>query len=89
MVQDVIGNFQMRIWYHIMSLRIGHLKIRAIILICVNLRTLREAAFASTSVFICGKNLTNDDNRQFDDLTHVLTMQPDLISFLLKWIWKA
>ncbi|MCL1463964.1 hypothetical protein [Argonema galeatum] len=55
---------------NIMSLRIGYLKKRAIILICVYLRS---------SVFICGKNLTNDDNRQFDDLTHVLTMQPDTI----------
>jgi len=45
-------------------------KILVIILICVNL---------SSSVFICGKNLTNDDNRQFDDITHILTMKPDLI----------
>ncbi|MCL1466282.1 hypothetical protein [Argonema galeatum] len=30
-----------------------------IILICVNLRS---------SVYICGKILTNNDNRQFDDI---------------------
>jgi len=42
-----------------MSGNIGSLKNRA--LICVHLRS---------SVFICGKNLTPDDNRQFDDLTH-------------------
>ncbi len=40
-------------------------KIHVLILICVHLRS---------SVFICGKKLTNDDNRKFDDITHVLTM---------------
>ena len=33
---------------------------------------------------ICGKNLTNDENRQFDDITHVLTMQPDKIWSIIR-----
>jgi|GEM_PF-2669392 len=43
---------------------------RVLILICVHLRS---------SVYICGKNLTNDNNRQFDEIAHVLTMPPDMI----------
>ncbi|MCL1464580.1 hypothetical protein [Argonema galeatum] len=47
---------------NIISGSIGHLKNSRSSLICVHLRS---------SVFICGKNLTNDDNRQFDDITNV------------------
>lgn len=44
--------------------------IRVIIIICFYVRS---------SVFICRKILTNDDNIQFDDITHVLTIQPEKI----------
>ncbi len=49
-----------------------------IILICVYLRS-SVYPTGRRSAYICGKNLTNDNNRQFDDLTHVLTMQPNKI----------
>ncbi len=44
-----------------MSLRIGHLKKSCSYsyLICVHL---------CSSVFICGKNLTKDNNKKFDDI---------------------